>query len=656
MPLWERCGVGVVLSSLRAVALAGVLLGGGVAIAAPPASAPPPPSAALPAIDPSRPLPPLPDLGVRWPTADAPPATPAAAADESDAIVRYRYVVTGLEGTGASAEYRALSALRTTKERANLAQINLRAHADEALLDQLMRAHGYYGATIATKITPAPAGGEATVTIKVTPGARYIYDSVRVVTPPGAPTALIDKALALPVGQPVDAAATIDARDRVTLALPNAGYPFAKVAEPEITVDHDTRKASYVLGVTPGPKARFGKFRLRGRPDLGVKHVGVIARFKPGETYNQAMIDDLRRALIATTLYSSVQIAPVERPGGGDTAFADIDIALAPAKLRTIAAEIGYDTIDGFRLETSWRHRNLVPPEGAVTGRVVLGTREQSLGGDLIFSNWRRRDQTLALTSTLGHYNTAAYNSYALDLNAYIQRRTTLIFQKAFTYSYGLELAASNERDRGLLTGRIETRQFFLAAAPVTLGYDGSNDVLDPTRGFRVNGRASPEISLDGRFAYLKLRLEGDVYRPIGPRLVGAARLALGSITGGSLNAIPPSRRLYVGGGGSVRGYGYQGIGPKDADNRPIGGRSSTELAVEARYRVTKTIGLVPFLDAGSLYTSEYPKFSQFQYGAGLGARYYSAFGPIRFDVATPLNPRKGDSRVAVYVSIGQAF
>jgi translocation and assembly module TamA len=368
------------------------------------------------------------------------------------------------------------------------------------------------------------------------------------------------------------------------------------------------------------------------------------------------MVDDLRRALIATSLFSSVQIAPVERALGDGTALADLDIGLAPAKPRTIAALIGYDTIDGFRLEGSWRHRNLIPPEGAVTARAVAGTREQSVGGDLIFSNWRKRDQTLALTSTLGHYNTAAFNSYALDLNARIERRTTLIFQKTWTYSYGLEVAASDERDHGLLTGIDQRRQFFLVAAPLQLGYDGSNDVLDATRGFRLNGRVSPEQSLRGDFSYVRLHVDGSIYQPLGSRLVGAARLAFGAISGAPLNAIPPSRRLYVGGGGSVRGYGYQDIGPKDANNNPVGGRSSTELAIEARYRVTKTIGLVPFFDAGSLYTSEYPKFSAFQYGAGLGARYYSAFGPIRFDVATPLNPRRGDSRVAVYVSIGQAF
>ena len=617
----------------------------------------PAPAAPAPAIDPSRPLPALPDLGVPWPTADAPPAAPAGAAAQDDAIVRYRSTVTGLDRTAAAEEFRALSTLRNTKEPANLAQIALRTRADEALLDRLLRAHGYYGATVASKIVPAAAaGGEATVTLAVTPGARYDYARIDVVAPPGAPTATINSALALRAGQSVDAAQALAAQERVEIALPNDGYPFAKVAEPEVVIDHDSRKATYTLTVTPGPRARFGAFRLRGKPKLGEKHLQVIARFRPGELYNQALVDDLRRALIATSLFSSVQIKPTPRVAPDGIALADLGIAVAPAKLRTVAGEIGYDTIDGFRFEASWRHRNLVPPEGAVTGRVVLGDREQSLGGDLIFSNWRRRDQTLALTTSLGHFNTAAYNSYSLDLAANVQRRTTLIFQKAWTYTYGLELAASRERDHGLLTLTDQTRQFFLVAFPGALGYDGSNDVLDPTRGFRLNGRLSPEFSLEGSFSYLRLHLDGSLYRPLAPKLVAAARLALGAISGAPLNAIPPSRRLYVGGGGSVRGYGYQDIGPKDANNRPVGGRSSTELALELRYRVTKTIGIVPFFDAGSLYTSEYPKFRDFQYGAGLGARYYSAFGPIRFDIATPLNPRRGDGPVAVYVSIGQAF
>ncbi len=640
------------MSTPRGVALLLLALGFSVAHAQTVTTVP---AAPPPAIDPSQPLPPLPDLGVAWPTAAAPPAEPTQAATESDTVVHYRFEVKGLEGTGAEAEFRALSALRTTKERANLAQIETRAKADEALLDRLMRAHGYYGAAVAHKTTPAAAAGQqATVTLTVTPGPRYTFAAVEVVAPPGAPLPLIQNALALAPGKPVDATQVLAARDRVQLALPNAGYPFAEVPEPDIVVDHDTRTAHYKLTVNPGPPARFGALTVRGKPDLGQKHLLIIARFAPGDTYNQALVDDFRRALIATSLYASVQIRPERHVAPDGHVDADLAIAVTPAKPRTIAAQIGYDTVDGFRLQTSWRNRNFRNPEGALTVNGVVGTQEQSLGSDLNFSNWRKRDQSLDLAASIAHLRTAAFISNTIDFAAQIQRKTTLIFQKKWTYSYGPELSVSSERERSLLNP--VTRQYFVIALPGTLGYDGSNDVLDPTRGFRLNGRVSPEASLRGNFTYLRLRQDATGYYPVGRKIVLAGRVAVGAIVGAPVDAIPLTRRYYVGGGGSVRGYGYQGIGPRDAANVPLGGRSFTEFSGEIRYRLTNTIGLVPFFDGGQLYNSEFPKFGSFQYGAGLGVRYYSAFGPIRFDVASPVNPRRNDPKVAIYVSIGQSF
>ena len=64
----------------------------------------------------------------------------------------------------------------------------------------------------------------------------------------------------------------------------------------------------------------------------------------------------------------------------------------------------------------------------------------------------------------------------------------------------------------------------------------------------------------------------------------------------------------------------------------------------------------MPFVDAGSVGTAEYPDFKDIRVGAGVGVRYMTGFGPLRLDVATPINPRPSDSPIAVYVSLGQAF
>jgi translocation and assembly module TamA len=127
---------------------------------------------------------------------------------------------------------------------------------------------------------------------------------------------------------------------------------------------------------------------------------------------------------------------------------------------------------------------------------------------------------------------------------------------------------------------------------------------------------------------------------------------------GASADRIAPTRRFYAGGGGSVRGYSYQAIGPRDLNNDPVGGRSLAEAAVEARFRFgsTNQFGLVPFVDAGTISSAMLPAMGDVRVGAGIGLRYYTSFGPIRVDVGTPLNPQPGDPRIGVYVSLGQAF
>jgi translocation and assembly module TamA len=205
-----------------------------------------------------------------------------------------------------------------------------------------------------------------------------------------------------------------------------------------------------------------------------------------------------------------------------------------------------------------------------------------------------------------------------------------------------------------------ETRTFFIAALPLGLGYDGSDNLLDPTRGFRLSGTLSPELSMHGgTFTYARTQIDASTYKRVSDSVVVAGRIRLGTILGASSFDIAPSRRLYSGGGGSVRGYGYQQLGPKDVDGDPIGGRGLAEFGLEARIRLKSfggNFGIVPFFDGGTLTTKAMPDFSKWRLAAGIGARYYSSFGPIRIDLGVPLNRQKGDGPIAVTVSLGQAF
>ena len=612
-------------------------------------------------LDPESPMAPLPELGVDWPDLDqvdpiAPASDAAPVQTEAADDQRYDVVVTGIDALPPTLGRRfdELSVLKEGAGKpANVAQIDRRARDDADLPNTILRAEGYYDASIDTDV--APKDGRLVVTLDVDPGPLYKFGSVDVA---GVPKPDVEAAFGVKPADPVNADAVIGGETALTQKLGREGFPFAKVAEPEIVIDHDTREATLKLNVVSGGERRIGAIRLLGdRAPFGAKHVGVIARFKPGELYNQDMIDDLRRALIATGLVSTVKLEPVEAATPG---IVDIATTIEPAPMRTIAGEAGYGTGEGFRVEASWQHRNLIRPEGAVTFRGIAGTREQSLGALLRMGNFRRRDQVLNAAIVASHEVRPAYDATSFDIAASIERQTNIIWQKKWTYSLGFELLASSEKDFVVTQGIAQRRIYFVGALPGTLGYDGSDDLLDPTRGFRLSTRISPEVSATGKvFGYVRAQFDGSAYYPVGDRIVIAGRARVGTTVGAAREDIAPSRRFYSGGGGSVRGYGYQEIGPRNILDQPIGGRSLTEFSLEARVRLPifgGNFGVVPFVDAGNIYTSSVPKLSGLRIGAGVGLRYYSNFGPIRIDVGTPIGRRKGESVVAVQVSLGQAF
>jgi len=635
----------------------------------PPDQAEPPPAPAVepdpPPLDPSAPLDPWNDLGVPWPDMEAEAATPipvapdAAVADTATAR-GYAYRIEGVDeatSTALLARFRELSSLEQYRnDPANAAQIDRRARADGLLLAELLRANGHYDALVTTQVDGEP-NGAFLVTLNAEPGPLYRFAEVQLPgldEAAGADAAALRSAFGIAAEDPVDAEAVERAQAALRAELGRRGYAFAEVGEPDILIDHDTRTATLVLPVEPAGARRFGGVIVEGQPLFSVNHIETIARFDEGDPYRLDRIEDLRQALVATGLVSSVTIRPVARP---DSDLVDLAVALEPAPMRTIAGEAGYGTGEGVRLELSWQHRNLIPPEGAVTFRGVAGTREQLVSAVLRRSNFGRRDQVLTATAAVSHLDRPAFDARSFILAGGIERQTNIIWQKQWTWSLGAELIATDERDIDIATATTRRRTFFIAALPAYLGYDGSNDLLDPTSGFRLSARLSPEASLQaGTFVYARAQVDGSFYWPASETVTIAGRTRLGTIFGASRDRIAPSRRFYAGGGGSVRGYGFQRIGPRDpVFDDPIGGRSLAEFALEARIRVGD-FGIVPFVDGGNISTSPLPRFDNLRFGAGIGARYHTRFGPIRVDLATPINPARGDPRIAVYVSLGQAF
>ena len=611
-------------------------------------------------LDPDAPMAELPGLGIDWPAVDGPEPTPIAGVPQTADVprsdnLRYRVDVAGIDTLDSvvADRFDALSVLKEGQGKpANAAQINRRITDDSKTLNEILRIEGYYDARIDYAI--AATDSEYRVTLTVEPGARYTFTDIAV---NGLGTADV-KGLALAPGDPADTDRIVAEQEALALRLGNQGYPFAKVGEPQLVVNHENRNTTLALDVQPGGKRNFGAITLRNaNAPFDARHVQTIARFRPGETFDRSLVDDLRRALVATGLVSGAVLEPVEGTAPGTV---DIATTIEPAPPRTIAGEIGYGTGEGFRVEASWQHRNLIRPEGAVTFRGVLGTKEQSASAILRVNNFRRRDQVLNGSLIAQHERRTAYDATSFGIAGSLERQTNIIWQKLWTYSYGAELIATDERDFVPTSGIAQRRTYYIGALPLRLAYDGTDDLLDPKRGFRLSGRLSPEVSLAGSvYTYVRTQIDASGYVPVSDRVVIAGRTRIGSTTGAAREAIAPSRRFYAGGGGSVRGFGYQDIGARNVLGDPIGGRSLAEFSLEARVRLPifgGNFGVVPFVDAGNVYTGSLPDFSGLRIGVGAGLRYYSGFGPIRIDVGTPLARRPGESLIAVQVSLGQAF
>jgi translocation and assembly module TamA len=633
-------------------------------------------------LDPSAPLDPMPDIGVEWPDLNAqepaasappagePPATGAPAPSALDVTSsspdtgeqRYSIEITGLEAAGDREAFlqafRKQSVLEQERDKvANAAQIDRRSRADAELLEELLRSQGYYDAAVEPRIERND--GALKVVLQAEPGQQYRFATVALpgLENAGEESGKLRDVFKVKDGDAVIAEDVIAAQLALRTALGEEGFASAKLGEPDIEINHETHLATLTLPVEPGEPASFGTIRVTGKPPFSSRHVATIARFDPGDPFKRSKVDDLRRALIATGLVSAadVQVVPVEN---GRTV--DLEVRLEPAPTHTIAGELGYGTGEGARIEGSWQDRNFLNPEGALTLRGIAGTNEQLLGVQFRRNNFLRRDQVLNLQTSAAHRKFDAYEAKTVQIAGNLERQSNFIWQKTWTWSAGAELLATDERGVFDTSGIKDTHTFLIAALPASLGYDGSDSLLDPTTGFRLNGRVSPEVSArGGAFTYLRAQFDASAYHPVSDRVVAAGRVRLGTIVGADAFDIAPSRRFYAGGGGSVRGYGYQRLGPKDVDGDPIGGRGLAEFAIEARIRLSQfggNFGIVPFFDGGSLSTDTTPSFSDWRFGAGIGLRYYSSFGPIRIDVGMPLNRDSGDGPVAVTVSLGQAF
>lgn len=563
-----------------------------------------------------------------------------------------------------------------------------RAEGDRQQLIGALSAFGYYqprvDITVAGVDVSSPQApqridairtrGSVPVRVTVTFGPRFTFSRLAVVDEatgrPMAPPAGWTAAKLAP-GEPAQSASVLAGERAIIAALREEGYAFAAVPRREAVVDHATRTMDVTFFVAPGRKARFGRVTVQGTERLDPSFVEERVPFKTGDLFSPEPLADLRRDLGEYDVFSSVRIREGEALDPDGTL--PITIEVQERARRFIGFGAKYSTTEGPGINAYWGHRNLFG--GAERLRLdaqVSGTDINTIGVTGRKAEWQDKlGYRFGATFTKPGIITAKDDlvvqaTYLREVTESYSRQGfigAIALKRRFTREWSGQIGLDIERAkylRGYDTEFDTGRWYTLVGVPVQVDYDNTNDKLDPKRGIRASVTVEPFTSFLGStvdMTMVKASLSG--YWPIDAeeRFVLAGRVGFGSLIGADLGDIPPPRRFYAGGGGSVRGYDYQSLGPKNVFGQPIGGRSLLEASAELRMKVTDTIGIVPFVDAGMAYRSSYPDFDEpMRYSAGIGLRYYTAIGPLRLDIARGLNRERGDPPFGLYISLGQAF
>jgi len=577
--------------------------------------------------------------------------------------VPYEVTFTGPEDADEVLDYlKAVSRLEREQEnppfsRAGLAQ---RIRQDKETLTKALNARGYYQPELDFEVGK---GDPIPVKVVVNPGPRTVLGKFAISFASDTDLDKLKKPslaeLGVTIGEPAVSQEVLDAEGSLIKYLGDNGFPDASVVNRRVTVDLEKHEMEVSLNIDQGRYLVFGPLAIDGLERTNEEYIRRVLRWPEGETFSNSRLERVRQRAVTTNLFSQVQISRDEAAVvEGDEQQVNMTFEERPP--RSVALGVGFatdfsNTPFGFIGEASWEHRNLFGNAESI--RFSANAQPDEQIGSILFNkpNWLINGQALQWRFAIGNESQPAYTEFKVETSLGVERNLGR-YLTGFAGG-GIKYLISNDLDS---TSDSAKQDYVLYTIPTRLTFDNRDDRLDATEGFLgILGLTPTLVTVSDTSFYLQGSLSGAHYIQAleEPDIVLAARARVASLMGTSVNNIPAGERLYAGGGGSVRGYEVDSLGPLDIDGNAIGGRSLLEFGVEARWRFWDDYGLVPFLDAGQVYESMYPDFSEtIQYAAGLGFRYYSPIGPIRLDFAHPLNKRQRDRELQFYISIGQAF
>ncbi len=553
---------------------------------------------------------------------------------------------------------KALKALRSSsqlvalrkKPPSSINALRFRAESDIPELVRVLHAQGYLEAEIDITIKEDPR--DYNVLIQIRPGPLYLIEKYKIEleneTNVECPKPSL-RELGITVGDPADTKQILDSELCALQLLSEYGFPLAAIKNREIIADGKTKRVKVFLTIDTGPLAFFGPSSIEGNSSVRSILIEQEIKWCEGEQYNSCLVENTQKSLMELGLFSSVYITHPKSLNRHDQLPMKVEVC--ETKHKTISLGASYQTTFGAGATFGWENRNVGGLGRTAMLQADIAQRYHTGIASYTIPNFHRVGQNFIMQAQAAH---ESIKPYRMQSYSFLNRIDRKIGEFLF-FSIGPKI------EYMLVSNSVDNGNFFLIEAPLFLRWTNVEDFLNPTSGLRFEYRGVPAVNIkDISDFYYSQVFTFSSYLPVWQNegLILAQKITLGTIFSNGLGAIPVPKRFFGGSEDNLRGYKYFTVSPLDEDDKPIGGRSAIYYSLEPRFRFSKSIGIVPFLDIGNVYETSIPSFrGKWRKSTGIGLRYYSFLGPLRMDLAFPLNRREGiDPKWWVFVSLGQAF